>query len=201
MIDHGRVIPGRRRMRTRDAASSSGPVHAVPAAGSHRTKRGYCRMRWCSQTDAPLLRRWARTILLSIPLGAVGCSGPLGAERGASTPPLDPLLVEVGAELFATHCASCHGLDARGGGPAASALISPPADLTRIAARRGGVFPESSTARLIDGRFDLPAHGSREMPIWGARLADEIPDLATGDEVARGRIASLLAYLKSLQVE
>jgi len=67
--------------------------------------------------------------------------------------------------------------------------------------RNAGVFPESSTARLIDGRFDLPAHGSREMPIWGARLADTIPGLATGDEVARGRIISLVEYLKSLQVE
>ncbi len=53
---------------------------------------------------------------------------------------------------------------------------------------------------MIDGRFDLPAHGSREMPIWGARLAEEIPVFATGEEVARGRIASLVEYLKSLQV-
>jgi mono/diheme cytochrome c family protein len=111
------------------------------------------------------------------------------------------LLVEVGAVLFETHCSSCHGVDARGDGPAASALRPPPADLTRIAASSGGVFPESSTARLIDGRFDLPAHGSREMPIWGARLTDQIPDMATGGEVARGQITSLVEYLKSLQQE
>ena len=158
-------------------------------------------MCWFSWTDAPLLHCWARTLLLSIPLAAAGCSGQLGAGRDPSIPAPDPALVEVGAELFATYCASCHGVDARGDGPAASALRTPPADLTRIAANSGGVFPESSAARLIDGRFDLPAHGSREMPIWGARLADQIPDMATGDEVARGRIASLVEYLKSLQVE
>jgi mono/diheme cytochrome c family protein len=158
-------------------------------------------MRGFSWTGAPLLYCWARTVLLSMPLAAAGCSGNLGAGRDSSVPAPDPLLVEVGAELFATHCASCHGTDARGDGPAASALRTPPTDLTRIAARNGGVFPESSTARLIDGRFDLPAHGSREMPICGARLADRIPDMATGDEVARGRIASLVEYLKSLQVE
>ncbi len=78
--------------------------------------------------------------------------------------------------------------------------IITPTDLSRIAARSGGVFPESSTAMLIDGRFDLPAHGSREMPIWGTRLADQIPGMATG-EVARGQITSLVEYLKSLQVE
>jgi mono/diheme cytochrome c family protein len=109
------------------------------------------------------------------------------------------MLVEVGAELFTAYCASCHGVDARGGGPAARALITPPSDLSLIAARGGGVFPESSVVRLIDGRFDLPAHGSREMPIWGRCLADEIPCFATGDEVARGRITSLVEYLKSLQ--
>jgi mono/diheme cytochrome c family protein len=155
-------------------------------------------MRWFSWSGTPLFHYWARAVLLSIPLVAAGCSG---AGRDSSIPAPDPLLVEVGAELFVTHCASCHGVDARGDGPAASALRTPPADLTRIAARSGGVFPESSTARLIDGRFDLPAHGSREMPIWGARLANQIPGLATGDEVARGQIASLVEYLKSQQVE
>ena len=155
-------------------------------------------MRWFSWTGTPSLHCWTRAVLLSTPLVAAGCSG---AGRDSSIQAPDPLLVEVGAELFATYCASCHGIDACGGGPAASALSTPPADLTRIAARSGGVFPESSIARLIDGRFDLPAHGSREMPIWGARLGDEIPGFATGDEVVRGRIASLVEYLKSLQVE
>jgi mono/diheme cytochrome c family protein len=155
-------------------------------------------MRWFSWTGTGLFHYWARAVLLSIPLVAAGCSG---AGRDSSIQAPEPLLVEVGAELFVTHCASCHGVDARGDGPAASALRIPPADLTRIAARSDGVFPESSTARLIDGRFDLPAHGSREMPIWGTRLANQIPGLAMGDEVARGQIASLVEYLKSQQVE
>jgi mono/diheme cytochrome c family protein len=127
-------------------------------------------------------------------------TNPARAESEALIPDPDPLLVEVGAELFKTYCASCHGVDARGAGPAAPVLKMPPADLTRIAARREREFPEGEIARIIDGRFDLPAHGTRDMPIWGARLADEIPGFATGDEVARGRIASLIEYLKSLQV-
>jgi len=134
-------------------------------------------------------------------LAVAACSACVTAREEASIQAPEPLLVEVGAQLFVTHCASCHGVDARGDGPAASALRIPPADLTRIAARSDGVFPESSTARLIDGRFDLPAHGSREMPIWGARLANQIPGLAMGDEVARGQITSLVEYLKSQQVE
>ena len=143
----------------------------------------------------------ARIGLASILLAGAACSGCANAREKPTIPDPDPLLVGVGAELFATHCMSCHGFDARGDGPAASALGTPLADLTRIAARSGGVFPESSIAKKIDGRFDLPAHGSREMPIWGARLADQVPGMATGDELARGRIASLVEYLKSLQVE
>ena len=147
-----------------------------------------------------LLRGYTRIGLLSLLLALVVFSACATAREKASIPDPDPLLVEAGAELFVTHCASCHGADARGDGPAASEFRTPSADLTRIAARSGGVFPESSTAMLIDGRFDLPAHGSREMPIWGARLADQIPGMATG-EVARGQITSLVEYLKSLQVE
>ena len=148
-----------------------------------------------------LLRGHSGIGLSSLLLAIAVCSACATAREKPSTPVPDPLLVEYGAELFATYCASCHGIDARGDGPAAPALRPPPTDLTRIAARSGGVFPEISIAKRIDGRFDLPAHGSREMPIWGTRLADEIPGLATGDEVARGQIASLLEYLKSLQMD
>jgi len=58
----------------------------------------------------------------------------------------------------------------------AAALTTPPADLTRIAARRGGSFPDGEVARFVDGRFDLPAHGTREMPVWGERFGAGIPE-------------------------
>jgi len=104
-------------------------------------------------TGIPFRSDWARTILLSLAL--VGCAAGQDEGNDWSTPDSDPMFVDVGAELFETHCASCHGADARGNGPAASALNVPPTDLTRIAARHGGTFPESSIARVIDGRFDL----------------------------------------------
>jgi mono/diheme cytochrome c family protein len=111
----------------------------------------------------------------------------------------DPLLAKVGAEAFQTYCASCHGATAIGDGPAASALRTTPADLTRIAARRSGAFPDAEIARFIDGRFDLPAHGSREMPIWGERLGAPIAEGVDHDEVVRGKLLALLEYLKTIQ--
>jgi mono/diheme cytochrome c family protein len=123
-----------------------------------------------------------------------------GASCAHAEPPaFDPVLAEMGAEAFPRYCGSCHGAQARGDGPAADALIVRPADLTRIAARRGGEFPAGEIARFIDGRFAVAAHGSREMPIWGERFGEAIPDSGMAEEVTRGRIAVLVEYLKSIQ--
>ena len=113
--------------------------------------------------------------------------------------PADPVLAEMGSELFLQYCASCHGEDGKGRGPAAGALATPPADLTRIAARRDGQFAEGEIARFIDGRFAPAAHGSREMPIWGARFGEQIPEAGVSEEIVRGRLLVLLEYLKSIQ--
>jgi mono/diheme cytochrome c family protein len=109
------------------------------------------------------------------------------------------MLVEVGRTEFTRYCAACHGTDARGAGPAATALRTPPADLTHIAARRGGVFPADEIAAWIDGRLAPPAHGTREMPVWGLRLAEGLPPGELSQDLVRGRILTLVEYLRSIQ--
>jgi mono/diheme cytochrome c family protein len=138
----------------------------------------------------------SRTWLAS--LGAALAAACAGAP--AEEPPAHPALVEIGREYFQSYCASCHGALARGDGPVAATLRTPPADLTRIAARRGGRFPAGEVARFIDGRFELAAHGTREMPVWGARFSETVPDAGLSEEITRGKIASLVEYLKSIQV-
>jgi mono/diheme cytochrome c family protein len=108
-------------------------------------------------------------------------------------------LAEMGAEVYLRRCASCHGVDGRGQGPAWEALKVPPPDLTQVSHRRGGEFPDGEMALFIDGRFDLPAHGSRDMPVWGERLGEAIPESSLAEEIVRGRIATLIEYLKSIQ--
>lgn len=120
---------------------------------------------------------------------------------GANELAYDPMLAEMGAKVFSTYCASCHGAAGRGDGPVASALATRPADLTRISARRDGVFPAGEIARFVDGRFSLPAHGTREMPVWGERFGAAVPDAGLSEELVRGKIAVLVEYLKSIQVE
>jgi mono/diheme cytochrome c family protein len=146
------------------------------------------------------MRSVARVALLGAVLFAadpVAGADPDAGDAAEARP--KNLMASEGEALFLRHCAACHGISARGDGPAASVLATPPANLTGIAARRGGVFPAGDVAAIIDGRFELPAHGSREMPIWGRRLGEPIAEGAESDEVARGRIDLLVEYLQSIQ--
>ena len=130
--------------------------------------------------------------VLLVLLGCVASREPAPADP-------NPMLVEVGRTEFAQYCASCHGADARGAGPVAIALLKPPADLTRIAARRAGAFPADEIAAWIDGRLAPPAHGTREMPVWGVRLAEGLPPGELSQDLVRGRILTLVDYLRSIQ--
>ncbi len=109
------------------------------------------------------------------------------------------LLVEAGAKDFRRYCTSCHGWGGRGDGPVAAALNTKPADLTRIAVRRGGTFPAAEIAAYIDGRTYVAAHGAREMPVWGRRFSARISEDTTDEEVVRGRLLVLVEYLRTLQ--
>jgi hypothetical protein len=83
-------------------------------------------------------------------------------------------------------------------------LVKPP-DLTTIAKRHDGEFPASWVYRVIDGRNDMRAHGSMEMPIWGDRYRAEaldglpLPLSVSADAIVHGRILSLVFYLDLIQ--
>jgi mono/diheme cytochrome c family protein len=107
--------------------------------------------------------------------------------------------VASGERQFEASCAACHGVDARGNGPVAPLLTVAVPDLTHIAQRRGGEFPELEIFRIIDGQADLAAHGPRHMPVWGYEFFGDDAD----DEVAHRRstekVDQLVAYLRSVQ--
>ena len=107
-----------------------------------------------------------------------------------------------GQAEFLNSCAACHGTDGRGDGPMAEVLNTPPADLTRIAERNGGSFPYWKVFATIDGRYIVPGHGERDMPVGGRQFIDE--DVATygpsgGEIVTTERIHELTTYVETLQ--
>lgn len=111
--------------------------------------------------------------------------------QGPSTIPGD-----LGARLFRTHCATCHGTDARGNGPMAEQVRRVPPDLTDYTARNGGVFPSERLYRIVDGR-NVPSHGDRDMPVWGDVFSRSQDGLT--DEAVKARIEAIVRYLQGIQ--
>ncbi|HYU47110.1 MAG TPA: hypothetical protein VEK84_13155, partial [Terriglobales bacterium] len=62
-----------------------------------------------------------------------------------------------GHDMFMSYCASCHGKDAKGNGPAASALKVAPMDLTALARQNGGKYPALKVTSVLSGQTDLAA--------------------------------------------
>jgi mono/diheme cytochrome c family protein len=72
----------------------------------------------------------------------------------------------VGAEIYRSHCATCHGIEARGDGPMAEILAIDTPGLRGLAAANDGEFPLLRVMRQIDGRDPMLAHGG-VMPLFG----------------------------------
>jgi mono/diheme cytochrome c family protein len=101
-----------------------------------------------------------------------------------------------GKQTYKHYCASCHGVDARGNGPAAFMLKTTPPDLTTLAKRHGGNFPYDYVSDVLRFGTRIRSHGSSDMPIWGPIFGS----IDNYDEVAvRKRIKNLSEYLASLQ--
>jgi mono/diheme cytochrome c family protein len=103
-----------------------------------------------------------------------------------------------GAEMYKTYCASCHGVDGKGSGPAATALKGKLPDLTQLSKSNAGKFPSDHVAQVIMGDSLVPAHGNKDMPVWGRPFLS----MDQGDHsVVMLRIKNLTAHLESIQAK
>lgn len=100
-----------------------------------------------------------------------------------------------GAEMYRTYCASCHGVDGKGAGPAAAAMKKAIPDLTQITRRNKGQFPAFRITHIIDGYEIEAAHGSRDMPIWGDYFRNKKRD----DAIVQLREHNLTEFIRSIQ--
>lgn len=149
-----------------------------------------------SESSKPRLGRLALAALVL----ASGCV--VTVENGRVDPPdLGLDTVATGRRAYLARCASCHGLEARGDGPVGEALRTAPPDLTWLAERNGGTFPRDYVIAVITGNAAIPAHGTREMPVWSDRL--DPPDgngaAAAAALYLRRTVEALADYLATLQ--
>jgi hypothetical protein len=97
-----------------------------------------------------------------------------------------------GPEVYRAYCSSCHGITARGNGPAAPLLGEPVPDLTMIAAR--------------DGRFDrshVIAHvnlgpDAKPMPDWPTIMRTTYQNSPGAAHLA---VRNVVVYVETLQVK
>jgi mono/diheme cytochrome c family protein len=121
-----------------------------------------------------------------------------GAATSASVEAiLPPNYLPSGMVMFQQHCATCHGVDAKGNGPLASVLKTPPADLTLLTKHHGGQFPREYVSSVLEFGPGPTAHGSSDMPAWGPIFRWYYDK--QNERAVQQRIRNLCNYLESLQ--
>jgi mono/diheme cytochrome c family protein len=137
-------------------------------------------------------------ILVAISAFAMGQQAPAQTPPTVKHVPITNAPSNSGKEMFNSYCAVCHGTAAKGDGPAATAMKTPPTDLTALAKKNGGKYPSAHVASVIRGQGTLPSHGSQDMPVWGPLFSS----ISQGHEAqVQQRTANLVAYIETLQAK
>jgi mono/diheme cytochrome c family protein len=129
-------------------------------------------------------------IFLALPLVA--------QQKKIETAPAQPTSAASGEEMYKSYCAACHGPQGKGNGPAASEFKTPPPDLTMLAKRNNGKFPDARVRTILQNGAEAPAHGSADMPVWGpvfSAVSQNKP------QIVSLRISNLASYLESIQTK
>ena len=128
-----------------------------------------------------------RCVVAGLVLVLLGCgdSGSSSAPPVARTEPAAPVESagpEPAEAVYKQYCASCHGPDGKGTGPAAAALPVKPADHTNAAVM--SKIPDAELFKAIKEGGQAVGK-SAAMPPWGGTLKDE-------------QIRALVAHVRSL---
>lgn len=135
-------------------------------------------------------------VVVCLLFAGTGGKAQTASQTASQTQEHERLIYTVkGPELFRAYCASCHGEDAKGGGPMAPALKASVPDLTVLARNHGGQFPASLVRRIIAGDEVLASHGSRDMPVWGPFFHQ----IEWDQDLGNVRLENLVKYLESIQ--
>src|ERR1035441_10806551 len=81
-------------------------------------------------------------------------------SKAKVTIPISKITPTSGKQMYVNYCAPCHGVDGKGHGPVASALKTPPNDLTLLSRSNHGKYPDAHVIAVLQNRSGIPAHGS-----------------------------------------
>jgi mono/diheme cytochrome c family protein len=138
-------------------------------------------------------RRWI--VVFACLAAALAAQGSLAADSPQGKVkyvPAQTIINPDGAVVYQDFCAACHGVNARGNGPAARYLDQPVPDLTRIALRDGKFdrYHVSGHIRNVDTPKTNP------MPCWS-----QVMQVDRGDRHATDIVfVNLTKYLERMQV-
>ena len=139
------------------------------------------------RTGTSLLARAAVPLALLVAAAMVWAQAPAQPDKAAA---------EKGAIVYVRYCVSCHGKAARGDGPLAADLRVPVPDITTLAARNGGRFPQQRVQHIVESGELLRGHGTPDMPAWGDAFKRTAGIDAATPEAA---IRNVTHYIWSLQ--
>lgn len=125
----------------------------------------------------------------------------LAACVPGQAPPSPSSAPSSGKADFTELCAPCHGSSAKGDGELGKSLSHPPADLTGLSSRHGGVFPMAYVMSKIWGY----SHGeapSALMPKFAPLMQGPTVLVDTGDGIQTPtplRLVQIAEYLVTVQ--
>lgn len=156
------------------------------------------------------MARKARIVLVGVVAFVVALSvAGAWAQNNAALPNVRVVLVPVqntdsldGATLYTAYCASCHGKDLKGFGPAWRFTPAPPVDLTKCAA--GHATPDARVMHIeatihvahLAASHPEPGRPVLDMPDWVTVFRSTSPGNDVG---ATLRVHNLATYIASRQ--
>ena len=148
------------------------------------------------------MRRWISRsfsfLLVSLLCVAGFAAAQEKQEKTVKKAPIQPTSPASGEEMYTQYCAVCHGKEGKGNGPAASELKQQPADLSTLAKRHDGKFPDDYVRSVLRFGTKSPAHGTSDMPTWGPLFSTVS---GSSQALVDMRIGNLIRYLKTLQAK
>ena len=134
-------------------------------------------------------------MLLALGSAFLASQEQLQPDTQVKRPPIPYSNPQSGEQMYKDYCAACHGSAGKGDGPAAAFLKTWPPDLTKMAERNKGKYPEVKVKETLLFGISSQAHGTSDMPVWGRlfRMEDQ-----NKNEV-NARVSKLTQYLQSIQ--